>query len=204
MRGSTPSKCLCYFFLSLLYFAMAGCATAPTPETGGDPNLALQQRLSTLQHWTVVGKLAVRTSDNAESAHLQWQQRAEQFDIRLAGPAGLKATRIYGTPADAHFEQGERHVQADSVEALSEQLIGWPLPARELTWWLRGLPAPNSRVQTASYAPAGWLAHLVQNGWRIDFSEPQQPTPQITLPSRIEAVRGDMRITLIIKTWQLD
>ncbi|MEZ5539144.1 MAG: lipoprotein insertase outer membrane protein LolB [Pseudomonadales bacterium] len=192
-----------FLLLLLLSALLTGCVTKPM-ATNGKPDLALQQRLTEIQRWDASGKLAVRSTNNSESARLQWLQNGEQFDIQLSGPAGLKATRIHGTPNDVNFEQGEQRVHAASVEELSQQLIGWPLPAAQLTWWLRGLPAPKPSPQKASYAAEGWLAELEQDGWTIHFSDPQQPAPRITLPGRIDATRGELRITLIIKTWQLD
>lgn len=204
MQGQTSRFFFRAFCLLLIGIALAGCATVAPVTTQGKPDAALQQKLAALQHWNINGKLAVRSTAASESARMQWQQNGEQFDIHLSGPAGLKATRIHGTPNDVRFEQGEQTLHANSIEELSQQLIGWPLPADKLTWWLRGLPAPDSTPQRTSYAPEGWLAALSQDGWNIHFSEPQQPRSDITLPSRIEATRDDTRITLIIKTWQLD
>ena len=204
MQGQTSRFFFRAFCLLLIGIALAGCATVAPVTTQGKPDAALQQKLAALQHWNINGKLAVRSTAASESARIQWQQNGVRFDIHLSGPAGLKATRIHGTPNDVRFEQGEQTLHANSIEELSQQLIGWPLPADKLTWWLRGLPAPDSTPQRTSYAPEGWLAALSQDGWNIHFSEPQQPRSDITLPSRIEATRDDTRITLIIKTWQLD
>ena len=204
MQGQTSRFFFRAFCLLLIGIALAGCATVAPVTTQGKPDAALQQKLAALQHWNINGKLAVRSTAASESARMQWQQNGARFDIHLSGPAGLKATRIHGTPSDVRFEQGEQTLHTNSIEELSQQLIGWPLPADKLTWWLRGLPAPDSTPQRTSYAPEGWLAALSQDGWNIHFSEPQQPRSDITLPSRIEATRDDTRITLIIKTWQLD
>lgn len=202
---SVFSRSVCRWLLSVLLSGwIAGCATVAPIDTHGKPDLALQQHLTALQHWNISGKLAVRSPNASESARMQWQQNNVRFDIHLSGPAGLKATHIHGTPNDVNFEQGEQQLHADSIEALSQQLIGWPLPTDKLIWWLRGLPAPDSHAQTMRYANDGWLAELTQDGWHIRFSDPQHPKPNLTLPSRIEANRGDTRITLIIKTWQLD
>lgn len=181
---------------------LAGCTLQQPMDISGKPDLALQKRLEAVDHWQFTGKLAVSTPEQSESAHILWLQNDKDFDIKLAGPAGLKATHIYGVPGDVNFEQGDRTASADSVEALSEQLVGWPLPATELTWWLRGIPAASKRAQSVGYTADGWLAYLVQDGWTIRFSDHQRIS-SVTLPGRIEAVRGSTKITLVIKNWQI-
>lgn len=191
-----------YFFLLLALGWLAGCAVQPPLDISGTPDLALQKRLAATNRWHFTGKLAVRTPQQSESAQVLWQQDADSYDIRLAGPAGLKATHIYGKPGDANFEQGDHLASADSVEALSEQLVGWPLPAAELTWWLRGIPASSERIQSIGYTTEGWLAYLVQDGWTIHFSNHER-AGGLVLPGRIEAVRDDVKIILVIKEWQV-
>lgn len=187
----------------LLAVWLAGCAIQPPVETHGTADLALQTRLKVLEQWQIDGKLAVRTPDVSETARILWKQDGSRFDIRLAGPAGLKATRLHGVPGDVNFEQGERQLNAESVEALSDQLTGYTLPASELTWWLRGLPAPvspGSQIKTISYTAEGWLAQLAQGEWAIRFSG-YQSVGTVVLPGRIEAERGSTKIILIIKKW---
>lgn len=201
MPGNMPSFLRCFCLLLALGW-LAGCAVQPPLDISGTPDLALQKQLATTHQWHFTGKLAVRTPQQSESAQVLWQQDGNSYDIRLAGPAGLKATHIYGKPGDANFEQGDHLANADSVEALSEQLVGWPLPAAELTWWLRGIPANSEQIQSAGYTAEGWLSSLVQDGWTIHFSN-HQPVGHLVLPGRIEAARDDVRIILVIKEWQV-
>lgn len=191
-----------YFSLLLALGWLAGCAIQQPVDVSGAPDLALQKQLAAVDRWQFTGKLAVRTPERSETAQIVWQQDGGGYDIHLSGPAGLKATHIYGTPGDANFEQGDRHASADSVEALSEQLVGWPLPATELTWWLRGLPAASVRTKSVSYSTEGWLSYLAQDGWSIHFNNHQR-VGRLVLPGRIEAVRGDVKIILVIKEWQV-
>jgi len=196
----------CRVYTLLLVIWLAGCAVQPPVETHGTPDLALQTRLEALERWQIDGKLAVRAPDISETARIAWEQDGKRFDIRLAGPAGLKATRIHGVPGDVYFEQGERQLTAVSVEALSDQLTGYPLPATELTWWLRGLPAPvspGSQIKSLSYSAEGWLSQLNQGEWAIRFSG-YLPVNTVVLPGRIEAERGSTKIILVIKAWKAE
>ncbi len=198
-----PRRCAAALLYLILIGSvlLGGCAVTPQqPSVSGAPDLALQKQLQSLQHWTMNGKLAVKTAGDAYSAHLVWQQQDDGFDIRLSGPAGLKATHIYGMPGGVVFEQGDRTERAGSAKHLSEKLLGWPLPAAELVSWLRGLPAQSQPVEFASYSQEGRLMALQQADWHIRFS---QYTRQgiLFLPGRIEARRGDLLITLLAKQW---
>ncbi len=192
----------CKLPMLLLTLWMAGCASLQQPQVHGTPDLPLQNRLRAISHWQLEGKLAVRAPRQSDTARIQWQQDGEAFDIHLSGPAGLKATHIYGIPGGVRFEQGELREQAGSAEALSQKLIGWPLPATELTAWLRGLPSQHLKTTTIAYTATGLLSEIQQDDWRIRFSD-YRNVQDVSLPGRIEAVRGDTRITLIIKQWQL-
>jgi outer membrane lipoprotein LolB len=181
---------------------LCGCTVLPTTRVTGVADHQLQNRLQAIHSWRLEAKLALRSPQQSDSARIQWQQDGDSFDIRLAGPAGMKAAHIYGMPGGARFDQGDRHEQAGSAEMLSQKMIGWPLPVTEMTAWLRGLPSKQLPVQAVSYTAEGWLADIQQDGWRILFSE-HRAVDDVVLPGRIEAVRGDTRITLIIKQWQL-
>ncbi len=188
--------------LLILLALITGCAVHLPATIHGTPDRALQARLATISHWQLEGKLAVRSPQQSESARVQWLQDADSFDIHLSGPAGLKATHIYGMPGGVRFEQGERRESAGSAEVLSERLIGWPLPATEMTWWLRGLPAGNHPPDAIRYDTEGWLAELEQGDWTIHFSD-YRMVDGTALPGRIEAVRDDVKITLVIKQWTI-
>lgn len=180
---------------------MTGCATQLTqPEEGvsgsHQPALLLQ-----LQHWALDGKLAVTAGQERQSAQFRWVQQGDTYDLRLSGPAGLKATRLHGRPGDVVLEQADRREQANNAEALSQRLIGWPLPASSFQYWLKGLPAPDSLPERTQYAPTGLLKELVQGGWTLRFSQYQQHGA-IQLPGRIEADHDNVHVILLAKQWQ--
>jgi outer membrane lipoprotein LolB len=193
-------------FLLLLW--LSGCAVWPAATTpdysqgNGSPDLQLQQKLRNAKHWALEGKLAIRTTDQSHSARIQWQQQGTGFDIHLSGPAGLKATHIYGMPGGVVFEQGDHTEQAGTAEALSQKLIGWPLPAEQLSDWILGLPSHLNTVERARYTPEGWLAELQQDGWHIVFNQYTR-YGEWDLPGRIEAKRDDLLIILLAKRWDI-
>lgn len=181
---------------------VTGCATQltqPEEDVSGShqPTLLLQ-----LQHWALDGKLAVTAGQERQSAQFRWVQQGDTYDLRLSGPAGLKATRLRGKPGAVVLEQADRHEQASNAEDLSQRLIGWPLPASYFQYWLKGLPAPNIAPEHAQYAQNGLLEELAQGGWTLRFSQYQQHGA-IQLPGRIEADHNNIHVILLAKQWQL-
>ena len=192
----------------LLLLWMSGCAVWPAATApdlshdNGSPDLQLQQKLRNAQHWMLEGKLAIRAADDSHSARIQWQQQGTGFDIRLSGPAGLKATHIYGAPGGVAFEQGDHTERAGTAEALSQKLIGWPLPAEQLSDWILGLPSHLNTTERARYTAEGLLAELQQDGWHIVFSQYTR-YGEWDLPGRIEAKRDELLIILLVKRWEI-
>ena len=181
---------------------LAGCALRPAAPVTGQADRDHEASLARLHTWSVDGKLAIRAPGNSQTARLQWAQDGAAYDIHLSGPAGLKATRIQGQPGRVRFEQGSRQESAGSAEALAQRLLGWPLPAGGLVYWLRGLPDPGLPVARAEYGEGGMLLALSQAGWEIRFSG-YAPVNGIYLPGQLEARHGDYRVTLVVKRWVL-
>ncbi|MGZ0843299.1 lipoprotein insertase outer membrane protein LolB, partial [Klebsiella pneumoniae subsp. pneumoniae] len=64
---------------------------------------------------------------------------------------------------------GQGRYQAESPEALLEEQLGWRLPVSHLLWWVRGLPAPDSKSRLTLDADSR-LARLEQDGWQIEYT----------------------------------
>lgn len=184
----------------LLACVVSCTSTLPTQE--GQPDADQAKQLMQLQHWSLEGKLAVTVGDDRQSVRFRWTQQANHFDVRLAGPAGLKATHLYSNTAGVVLEQGDHREQAMDAETLSQRLIGWPLPANQFRHWLKGLPAPGTPPTYTRYAENGLLTELTQDGWTLHFSQHQQHG-NVLLPGHIEARSDRVRVVLLAKQWQL-
>ncbi len=58
--------------------------------------------------------------------------------------------------------------EAQSPEALLEEQLGWKLPVSHLVWWVRGLPAPDSKSRLGLDNDSR-LATLEQDGWQVEY-----------------------------------
>lgn len=188
----------------LLALMLHGCSTAP-PAPGGQvvvDTVKHQRQLAQLRRWTLEGKLGYQSPEHSGSALLQWQQQRQTFDLRLSGPFGIKATRIFGNDRHAELRQsGLTHYTAASASELTTYIFGWTWPVDELLYWIKGVPAPDTPVATQQFNEQGLLGSLQQSGWDLKFSH-YQYAKNLFLPGKISGSSGDLRFTLVIKNWQ--
>ena len=185
---------------------LAGCAGLASQETVEGPGNAQdwkthKAQISEIDGWQINGKIGIRAPQDSGSGTLFWLQRQDYFDIRLSGPLGRGATRLTGRPDAVALEvAGQGRFEAESPEALVESQLGWQLPVSNLLWWIRGLPAPDSRSRV-ELDGNGRLAHLQQDGWDVQYLDYSDENG-FALPSRIKLVGRDLQITLVVKDWQ--
>ncbi len=190
----------------LLMLAVSGCAHRGTFSPPPDL-LAHQQQLQAITQWELNGKLGIRTRNDNGSASLKWAQQMVDYQINLSGPLGQKRMIITGTPNKVRLEQsGSEPLEARSAEALIKKAAGWTLPVAQLSYWVRGVPAPKQRITQLAQNEAGLIAQLHQGGWSIAYSNYKNyPLRDQTfaLPGKITAEHKDVRLILVIRDWQL-
>jgi len=203
-----------YLICLLLLLTVSGCAHRGAFTPPADL-VAHQQQLQRITHWELNGKLGIRTSDESGSASLKWAQQLANYQINLSGPLGQKRMIITGAPGKVILEQtGSTPLEAKSAEALIKEAAGWTLPVTQLTYWIRGVPAPKQRITQLQQNEAGLLAQLQQGGWSITYSNyknylyrDQTSTAHtnhtFSLPGKITAEHEDVRLILVIRDWQL-
>lgn len=188
---------------------IAGCAHQRPPQPSGSW-IERQHQLEHLDHWQVTGKLGVRIPGDNGSATLRWRQIQTNYTIDLSGPLGSGRVSISGKPGEVVLAQGnETPMAAATAEELIFASTGWTIPVTQLTYWIRALPAPDGQpVQRWQENELNQLALLEQAGWRLHYSQYQTVTSrhgdsQVILPGRIVAEYGDIRLTLVIRQWDL-
>jgi Outer membrane lipoprotein involved in outer membrane biogenesis len=132
---------------------LAGCAQAP--------------RASALE--ALAGRLAVQVEafNNSParsfSAAFELQGTAERGSLQLTSPLGTVLARAQWLPGEARLQTSQGETLGASLDALSERLLGEPMPLAALIEWLHGRPWAGAPVQQL---PDGFE----QMGWRIDLS----------------------------------
>lgn len=185
---------------------LSGCSGLTSHETlSGQGNPAQWQahktQASQLNGWQISGKVGIRSPRESGSATLFWLQRQDYFDIRLAGPMGRGAARLTGRPGAVSLDAANQgQFQAESAEALLQQQLGWSLPVAHLFWWIRGLPAEDSKSRLTLDSESR-LAKLEQDDWQVEYLSYVEQNGY-WLPERMKLHGANLDITLVIKDWQ--
>ena len=182
--------------LGLFSLLLIACSQTPLKEPG-----ILTSAEPPPNQWVLKGKLGARTNDRYTSVTIHWQQKQNDFLIRLQGPLGQGSAIIRGNEKGVSIEQpGKSTLSSTQTEQLLSDTFGWELPLEQLPYWVRGLAYPNSPFTEVQQMPNGTITHISQDGWRLNFSRHNQQDKWI-LPGRVKAVNEGTQLTLIIKEW---
>ena len=204
------SRCLVRAIAIALPLLLAGCATMPPPAPETTAGQATQRRF----HETIDigGRLSVRYQVNSreEAVHgsFTWSQTPAQTVVTLLSPLGQTVAVIDVNAEGATLRQaGQQPKSAASVDALTAETLGWPLPVAGLREWLQGFAADSSGKRIVASPPETRIQS--RDGWRIHYAswlEDNPSSPQ-NRPRRIDLARnteqaGDVTLRIVIDTWQ--
>jgi outer membrane lipoprotein LolB len=180
-----------------------GCAELPVPP----PELESASRpLADIRAdglFRLAGRIGVSHDGESFSGSLRWSHGAGDDEIFILSPLGQGVARIASNSAGASLETAEgKGYRAADVESLTEEVLGWRLPARGLQYWVMGRPAPGSAAEGEMDGNLQ-LRTLRQDGWRIDYLG-YRAVQGILLPSKLEVTLDErLRVKLVIDDWVL-
>ena len=192
---------------------LAGCASqaprATLPAITGDPQQHQQQReaaLAAMPDWSLEGRVALSNGRDGGSGRIDWRQDGARYEVALSAPVTRQSWRLSGEPGQALLEGldgGPR--QGTDAQALLREATRWEIPVEALASWVRGARADQARFgpATLAFADDGRLARLEQGGWQIDYADWKPLAARaVELPHRINAMRGEAKVRLIVDQWQ--
>jgi outer membrane lipoprotein LolB len=115
----------------------------------------------------------------------------------------MGATTIHSDGQTLEIHQGDEHRTIDISNPDAIVLnTGWDLPLQALSYWLKGIPAPDSKVQRLEPDPqTELLKSLWQDDWEVNYQRYKQ-FQGFTLPARLQVQRDKTRAKIIISDWQ--
>jgi len=192
----------------ILTFILTGCANfsqAPIryPHKPINHYLSWTQRkaqLNALSDWQANGNIVIH-SENGSGANtsFSWQQAKKNYQLRLFGPLGTHSVLLSGNLRQVTLFTHNQTTTAQNAEQLLAQQLGLHLPISQLHYWLRGLPAPQSRYAISLDAYNRSLT-LRQSGWRINYTQ-YTNSGNVDIPERIELANRQWQVRVLITHW---
>ncbi|AKS41774.1 hypothetical protein WM2015_1402 [Wenzhouxiangella marina] len=195
--GRAPSR------LALVLLTMALLAACASREQRPDGAWMVEREALFDRHpvWSVSGRVALSDGERGGSLAFRWEAEADRHRIVLRTLAGGRQWRLEFDPDGAVLEGSEVGlIEGEGPDPLVEAAVGWPIPVRDLSWWIRGLVPPEGTTLTR-YAEDGTLAEAVAPPWRLSFQR-YAPGPESVLPSRLQADSAPYRVRIVLRDWQ--
>jgi len=161
-----------------------------------------QSYLTQIDTWTVDGRIAMQSQDDAWSASLKWQQQNTDYDLKLFGPLGRKALSVIGGEDYVILitDEGETFSESSATSLIYRQ-TGWQVPVENLRYWARAMAVPG-QAEISQYDEQGRLQELSQSGWVIHY-ESYQEAGQLEMPRKMRLEHEHFTVKLILRDWQL-
>ncbi len=188
--------------VALLALLATGCTTMAPRRVGDTALLAAQAAreaaLAEQAQWSFAGRLSVSANGDGGNGRIEWQQRGDDFDIRLSAPVTRKSWRLVRTQGQATLEGLEGGTRAGpDAEALLLEATGWRIPLDALAAWARGARARGPAA--VEFTPEGLPALIAQQGWKVEYREWDAADP--ARPRRVFATQGDATVRLVVEAW---
>jgi len=180
-----------------------GCAELPVSRPHIESPPRPQNEIAADGLFRLAGRIGVSHNGESFSGSLRWHHGAEEDEIFILSPLGQGIARIVSNSAGASLETAEgRGYRAADVESLTEEVLGWRLPARGLQNWVMGRSAPEGAAE-GEMDDNLQLRTLRQDGWRVDYLG-YRLVQGALLPAKLEMALGErLRVRLVIDDWVL-
>lgn len=166
------------------------------------PWIQRKAQLNALEDWQANGNIAIHSKKGSGvNASFSWQQLKTNYQLRLFGPFGTQSILLSGNPQQVTLSAHNQTTTAQTAESLLTQQLGLYLPVSQLYYWLRGLPAPQSRY-TINLDAYNRLLQLRQSHWRINYLH-YTNVGRVDIPDRMVLSNAQWKVQIIITHWDL-
>ena len=160
------------------------------------------QRVPAAAAFDIIGRMLTSHDGRAFSSGFRWRHDRDGDEIWLLSPVGQTLVYIVADAAGATLTGADRQsYQAGSVESLTRDALGWPLPLDRLQHWITGTAAPGDAGAKVEHDARNRVMALEQSGWRIRYGYPESGGTA-DRPRRLDLAQGGVQIRLVIDTWR--
>ncbi len=160
------------------------------------------KRLPAAATFDLLGRVLVSNEGRAFSSGFRWRHDADSDEIWLLSPVGQTLAHIAADAGGATLTTADQQTyQAASVEKLTGQALGWPLPLDRLQHWITADAVPGMAVAKVARDARSRVTVIEQADWRIRYVYPETGNDQ-ERPRRLDMTRDGQQIRLVIDTWR--
>lgn len=178
---------------------LSGCAlwTRHSPEAESAWN-ARRAALGHVHQFGVQARVAAGGPFGGKG-NLFWRQRADGFDLRVAGPMGGGVLLIRGDGERVEIRTPEEQLTTTEPERVLRERLGWSFPVSRLRYWALGVPAPGTPADI-ELDEDGRVIAMAQDDWVMEYDE-YRTYGAFDLPRRFELGNRDITIKVIVDAW---
>ncbi len=178
-------------------FTLSGYATAPVAQPPATLNATPESAFD------LDGRIAVRYGHESSLANLHWRHQRDSDKLTLSTPLGQTVAVMTRDSQGVTFTDGNRHIRtAPTLEDLSQQMLGWRLPLRDLTYWVVGSAIPQQAYRVRTDTATGAI-ELTQSDWLVTYKRWTIVNGK-ELPSNLIVTGHGVTVRLIIGDWRLE
>jgi len=187
-----------YMSLCIAILLLAACQRPPKTMA---PSVYTVESVAQLTHFRVSGKVGFRQGDTGGQASFVWQQSGRDFTLQLFNPFGSEEAYLAYRGGIYHFKMPNKAEETtQNIEPLFRESLGWSAPIAHLSYWIRGLPLPNTPKQMSQTSDGARV--LQQSQWTITYLQMTQvnqlSVPKSMLLTRSDLSEGAVRLKMIL------
>ncbi len=191
-----------YLILFMFFLFIGGCAQKISTVDYIYPDW--KSRLEQQAQWQVQGKMAFISTEQRQSANLNWQHDEQYSDMVLTSFIGTRILSLKQNAQGAELEYDDNVYTDRDASMLLYRLTGFSIPLDNAEKWLKGTVENDQ----ASYDEQGRLKSLIwqaNNGqqWQITYSD-YIKQDGYWLPVKLSLKNNKIRIKIQLNDWQLN
>lgn len=144
----------------------------------------------------LTGRVAVRYGNEGASGRIVWRHSQTTDELLITSPIGQGIASITRRDNEVRLVTADqKEYEAQDVESLTEQVLGWRLPLAGLQNWVQGRADPERHAELERDAQSRLIA-LRQGDWRVQYQEYEG-----VRPSKLLISYPGLEIRLVVDQW---
>lgn len=194
----------CIFLI--LATLVAGCSELPSKQSDKIPDQGIVDErfnnLYNLKTWALKGRIGIQTDKEGITATLHWAQVDDRYQLRFIAPLSQGTYELRGDHEQVALQTAKNeYFTAKDPEQLLLDNTGWKVPLSGLNYWIRGLPEPDTNIDSIARDEKGRIKDLQQSGWTISILR-YTKVNEYELPGKLFLQNDRFKLRLVIQGWQ--